>query len=98
MNPGDPNYEFLHARKAAYQRAFKGASREALLHDLSRFCRAHHSCVVPGDRDRTLLLEGRREVWLRIQEHITLSIVELAELYGAVQLQSDAGPQRQGDE
>jgi hypothetical protein len=54
---------------------------EAILADLAVFCRANETCVVPGDRDRTYVLEGRREVYLRIRDHLDLTIDQLVEKY-----------------
>lgn len=51
------------------------AGRE-VLEDLIVFCRAKKSCVDPDDR-LTLVLEGRREVYLRIMEHLESSSEEL---------------------
>lgn len=75
--------EFLRQRKTAYHLVFRldqPADME-VLRDLAWFCRANESCVVPGDRDRTLLLEGRREVYLRIVQHLKLTPEQLFELY-----------------
>lgn len=75
---------YLSRRKRAYQLTFntqQPADMETLA-DLSRFCRANESCVIPGDRDRSLVLEGRREVWLRIQQHLQLPVETLYQLYG----------------
>jgi hypothetical protein len=74
---------FLRDRKKAYQLSLspKTAHGDMVLRDLARFCRAWESCVIPGDHDRTLLLEGRREVWLRIQQHLKLTDQELYNLY-----------------
>ena len=49
-----------------------------LLDDLREFCRADKSCVVVGsdghvDTHATAIAEGRREVWLRIQQTLNLS-------------------------
>lgn len=56
---------------------------------LARFCRADESCVIPGDRDKTLLLEGRREVWLLINHFIELSPEQLLALLDARSPQTD---------
>lgn len=74
---------FVRDRKTAYQLSFpeKAAHADMVLADLASFCRANESCVVPGDHDRTLLLEGRREVWLRIQQHLNLRPDQLMSLY-----------------
>ena len=68
-------------RQRAYQLAFKEAAGKAVLLDLAIFCRANETCVVPGDRDRTYVLEGRREVYLRIRDHLDLTVEELIEKY-----------------
>lgn len=73
--------DFLAVRRLAYRRVFKSGedSRRVLL-DLAKFCRAHETTV--GENERaTLVLEGRREVWLRIQQHINLTDEELWKLY-----------------
>jgi hypothetical protein len=68
-------------RQRAYQLALKDAAGAAVLADLAVFCRADETCVVPGDRDRTYVLEGRREVYLRIQDHLRLTPEDLVEKY-----------------
>lgn len=60
----------------AYLMAFAGASGEMVLADLARFCRANEPCFMKDDRYHALL-EGRREVWLRIQNELKLPIEEL---------------------
>lgn len=76
-------FAFVRDRKKAYQLLFDSSKPPAriVLADLSKFCRAHETCVVPGDRDRTLLLEGRREVFLRITQHLHIPEQELYDLY-----------------
>lgn len=76
-------FDFLRNRRMAYNLVFRRdqpADQQVLI-DLAKFCRANESCVVPGDRDRTLMLEGRREVWLRIQHHLGLTDDQLFALY-----------------
>jgi hypothetical protein len=68
-------------RQRAYLLAFNTEAGKAVLMDLSTFCRARETCVVPGDRDRTYVLEGRREVYLRIRDHLDLTVEELVEKY-----------------
>ncbi len=67
--------------KRAYQLAFNTPGGEAVLADLTPFCRAKETCVVPGDRDRTYVLEGRREVFLRIRDYLDLTPEQLVERY-----------------
>ena len=83
MTKDDAVGQFLSERKTAYQLTFPNntTASDIVLEDLARFCRANESCVVPGDHDRTLLLEGRREVWLRIQQHLQLTPEQLMSLF-----------------
>ncbi len=67
--------------KTAYQLAFGGVDKSAALADLSAFCREHQTCVVPGDRDQTLVMEGRRQAILRIRNFLTLTPEELVNLH-----------------
>ena len=60
----------------AYRIAFAGASGEAVLADLARFCRANEPCFMENQRYHALL-EGRREVWLRIQNELNAPVEEL---------------------
>lgn len=71
---------FLNHRKRAYQLTFGGPSGKAVLEDLAIFCRAAESTFDANDRTHAAL-EGRREVWLRIQQHLGMSAEELALLY-----------------
>jgi hypothetical protein len=75
--------EFLRTRKTAYQLTFQvdqPANLEVLI-DLARFCRANESTVVSGDEVKSHMLAGRREVWLRIQQHLGLTPDQLFQLY-----------------
>ena len=62
---------FLGLRKKSYQSIFgeAGAAGSEAMRDLAKFCRAHETCANP-DPYLTALLSGRREVWLRIQQHL----------------------------
>jgi hypothetical protein len=76
--------EILGSRQRAYQLVFNRPADPAIaavLQDLAVFCRADETCIIPGDRDRTYVLEGRREVWLRIRHHIDLTTEQLTERY-----------------
>jgi hypothetical protein len=74
--------EFLFQRRNAYRRLFNGENRDAklVLTDLARFCRAHEATFHPDERTHALL-EGRREVWCRIQQHLNLTEEELWSLH-----------------
>lgn len=67
-------------RRHAYRQTFKGPNAEIVLADLARFCRAHESTFHENARAHALA-EGRREVWLRLQNHLRLSPDELWRLY-----------------
>lgn len=73
--------EVLTDRKRAYQLAFNSPAGAAVLLDLIPFCRGKETCVVPGNRDKTFVLEGRREALLRIQDHLDLTPEQLVERY-----------------
>jgi hypothetical protein len=68
---------YITGRQQGYRLTFDTNQPHVIktLADLARFCRANASA--PGD-----ILTGRREVWLRIQEHLKLSPEKLAEIYG----------------
>lgn len=72
--------DFLRWRKRAYQRTFGGPEDVFVLADLARFCRASDTCF-HSDARLHAVLEGRREVWLRIQNHLMLSPEKLLEIY-----------------
>lgn len=62
---------FLSDRQVAYKRAFDNPDNTVALEDLKAFCRAETSTFHPDPRMHAVL-EGRREVWLRIQDHLKL--------------------------
>ena len=85
-------FDFIRRRKINYQLAAAAnldpsqpATQEVLI-DLAKFCRANETCVDLDkdgrvDKDMTLILEGRREVWCRIQNHLKLTPSQLYALY-----------------
>ena len=70
---------FIMGRQTAYRRAFNGAPGEVVLQDLAKFCRANES-THHEDTHLTAIANGRREVWLRIQQHLKMSPDDLAGL------------------
>lgn len=72
-------------RKRAYLQTFEKDSIpvEEVLKDLERFCRAHTSTFNPDQRVHALL-EGRREVYLRIKDFLELDLEELLIKYKGV--------------
>lgn len=77
--------EILADRQRAYLLLFndkdKAAAAQAVFADLMVFCRANETCLIPGYRDQTNALEGRREVYLRIRDHLDLTTEQLVEKY-----------------
>lgn len=76
--------ELMRDRKIAYGQVFGVADSPAhnlVLQDLNRFCRATATTFHQNERLHCLL-EGRREVVLRIHDYLTLSIDELCKKYG----------------
>ncbi len=69
--------EQLRQLKAAYQVALGNEHGGFVARDLAKFCRADESCFDADPRVHAAL-EGRREVWLRINDFLTLSPEELA--------------------
>ena len=77
-------YEWLKAKlstnKTAYRAVFTGAFGRTVLQDLIPFCRGTES-TFNSDPQIHALLEGRREVLLRIAQHMNLSLDDLWVLY-----------------
>jgi len=77
---------FLEGRAGSYRRRLSPANTDAadLLADLAKFCRAHDS-TAHADPYMAARIDGRREVWLRIQNHLRLTDDQLWMLYGGTQ-------------
>jgi hypothetical protein len=60
-------------RRRAYKAAFNNPEGRKVLADLRRFCRATTPTADINNVQATYLLEGRREVWCRIQAHLQLT-------------------------
>ena len=74
--------DLIRRRKQNYQLTFmSGLAGQNVLIDLARFCRANETCFHPDPRMHAVA-EGRREVWLRIQNHLNLSTEQLYTLFG----------------
>ncbi len=68
--------EFLRTRGQSYRLTFKGVHADRVLDDLARFCRANDSTFNKDPRVEGIL-QGRREVWLRIAAHLNMTEDEL---------------------
>jgi len=75
--------QWLRNRQLAYQRVFlgHGIDTDVVLQDLAKFCRAHES-TFHADPRLAAMLDGRREVWLRLAQHLHLTSEELWNIYG----------------
>lgn len=75
--------DFLRRRRRSYLLTFgpKNPAAQEVLVDLAKFCRANQS-TFHGDPRIHAVLEGRREVWLRITQHLNLTSEQLFALYG----------------
>src|SRR5450631_704605 len=82
MNAVTEMFRFLSDRWVAYNQTFGPQNRYSsyVLKDLARFCRANDSTFHPDPRMHAVL-EGRREVWLRIQEHLQLTPAQIYALH-----------------
>ena len=80
----------LRGRAYAYRQVFSKDSvqAKAVLKDLAKFCRAHESSYHPDARVHAAM-EGRREVWLRIQEYLKLEADEIYELHKVKSMMGD---------
>jgi hypothetical protein len=88
--------DFVRARKRNYQLALSSPAGQEVLIDLARFCRANESCF-HADARLHAVAEGRREVWLRIQQHLNLKPTELFNLFAGKQFQFPGEPDDERD-
>lgn len=75
---------FLRQRHAAYAQTFNNINGQKVLADLRRFCKASVPTADVNNVHTTYLLEGRREVFLRIVSMLQLTdedVVKLIEDY-----------------
>jgi hypothetical protein len=79
---------FLFHRQYCYRQTFKGPLAQVVLADLARFCRATESTFDPNERTHALL-EGRREVWLRLSNQLQLTPDQLWSLFSQAGIQSE---------
>lgn len=78
----------IHDRRLAYGNVFgkpNDIAVDTVLKDLAKFCRAHESTFHKDPRVHAVL-EGRREVWLRIQEYLKLNDKQIYQLHKIMEL------------
>ncbi len=77
-------------RAIAYNKVFdpKNQFMNYVMMDLAKFCRAHDSTFHPDPRVHAML-EGRREVFLRIAENLNLSSEEIYKLHRVKEIEGD---------
>lgn len=91
---------FLQQRKRAYMISLgdpNNRAAQAVLKDLARFCYATDSCMVADVRVHAFN-EGKRAVWLRIQQHLNLPEHDLYTLYGGPKVDPQVIHQPNGDD
>lgn len=72
--------DWLTGRQRAYRTVFDSPAGREVLADIEKFCRANESTFHPDPRVAAQL-DGRREVWLRIQQHMQMDSSALWALY-----------------
>ena len=74
--------DFIFARQRAYYLTFgEGEHVKIVLDDLRKFCRDGESTFHEDPRKHALL-EGRREVFLRIKDHLEMKSQDFWDKYG----------------
>lgn len=76
MNAAD----YFRNKSRAYKLTFASPSGQEVLEDLATFCRANESCFHADPRMHAVA-EGRREVWLRIQQHMNMTPDQLFDFF-----------------
>jgi hypothetical protein len=84
MSDTEIKLAFVLERKRAYQQACGSETTALMMRDLAWFCRADRTCF-DLDARKHAMAEGRRQVYLRIQEHLTLTPEQLLLLYDGPQ-------------
>ena len=76
--------KLFQVRRMAYRKTFDGPEGQKVLADLRRFCRATMPTADVDNERVTYLLEGRREVFLRISSFLNMAdedVYKLMESY-----------------
>lgn len=83
----EATWNYIRGRKRAYLQTFGNPVGEQVLRDLAKFCRADATCFHADPRVHAAL-EGRREVFLRIAQHMHLTTDELYRLHGGLKMEN----------
>lgn len=86
MNFVERTIAYVTGRMQSYRSSIGAPAGRLALADLADFCRANSSTFHP-DPHIAARLDGRREVWLRIQQHLNLSPDQLMELYAHLKME-----------
>lgn len=78
--------DFISRRRNAYCKTFLTPYGDEVLKDLAKFCRAIETTYHTDPRVHAAL-EGRREVWLRIQKHLQLTDEQLWAMHAPAAVQ-----------
>lgn len=72
----------IRSRAYAYRMVFSPENKYTsdVLKDLAKFCRAHET-TFNADSRKHAAMEGRREVFLRISEHLNLTEEQIFDLH-----------------
>lgn len=76
--------DFIRRRKVDYGMTFGSPAGKRVLADIAKFCRATETTFSPDPRIHAAL-EGRREVYLRIERHLNLTSQQLYDIFNAKQ-------------
>ena len=79
-------FDLIRKHKQTYQQTFASPVGQEVLRDLAKFCRAAETCF-DTDTHVQANLEGRREVWLRIQKFLNLSSEQLYGILNGTHIQ-----------
>lgn len=79
MSTKDKELEAIRQFRGKYKQVFGGPVGQEVLRDLASFCRAAETTFRPDPREHALL-EGRREVFLRIAKYMNIPSEQIYEI------------------
>lgn len=84
MNVTPQHIEVAQKVKSYYTACFSSPGGAHVLRDLMGICKARTTTVVAGDPYWTMVNEGRRQVWIHIQDMLGLTAEQIAALYAGM--------------